>query len=57
VEIAAISSTDIWATGSTGIEHWQGSSWTLVSAHGGAGLVAHSDASVVVVSGDSSLEN
>jgi hypothetical protein len=57
VAIAAISATDIWATGSTGIEHWDGSSWTLFSAPAGAGLAALSDGTVVVVSGDSILEN
>jgi hypothetical protein len=57
VAIAAISATDIWSTGSTGIEHWNGSSWTLFSAPAGAGLAALSDGTVVVVSGDSILEN
>jgi hypothetical protein len=55
--IAAISTSDIWATGSTGIEHWDGSSWSLVSAPGGAGVTALGDGTVVVVSGGTILEN
>jgi hypothetical protein len=56
--IAAISASDIWAAGSVGIENWNGTSWSLVSAtQGGAGVAALSDGTVVVVSGNSILEN
>jgi hypothetical protein len=56
--IAAISASDIWAAGTVGIENWNGTSWSLVSAtQGGAGVAALSDGTVVVVSGNSILEN
>ena len=55
---AAISASDIWAAGTVGIENWNGTSWSLVSATpGGVGVAALSDGTVVVVSGNSILEN
>ena len=57
VGAAAISASDIWATGSVGIENWNGTSWSLVSATPGVGVAALSDGTVVVVSGNSILEN
>jgi hypothetical protein len=55
--IAAISASDIWATGAVGIENWNGTSWSLVSSTPGVGVAALSDGTVVVVSGGSILEN
>jgi hypothetical protein len=40
-----------------GIENWNGTSWSLVSASPGIGVAALSDGTVVVVSGGSILEN
>src|SRR5262249_19506155 len=53
--IAAISASDIWATGAVGIENWNGTSWSLVSSTPGVGVAALSDGTVVVVSGGSIL--
>jgi hypothetical protein len=55
--IAAISANDIWAAGTVGIENWNGTSWSLVSSVPSAGVAALSDGTVVVVSGNSILEN
>jgi hypothetical protein len=55
--IAAISASDIWTAGTVGIENWNGTSWSLVSATPGVGVAALSDGTVVVVSGNSILEN
>jgi hypothetical protein len=56
--IAAISASDIWATGGVGIENWNGTSWSLVSSTPGVGVAALSDGTVVVVSANGSiLEN
>jgi hypothetical protein len=63
VATAAIADNDIWAVGRGGVapgtlaEHFDGTRWTLFSAPAGAGLAALSDGTVVVVSGDSILEN
>jgi hypothetical protein len=55
--IAAISANDIWAAGTVGIENWNGTSWSLVSSVPSSGVAALSDGTVVVVSGNSILEN
>jgi hypothetical protein len=55
--IAAISASNIWATGAVGIENWNGTSWSVVSSTPGTAVAALSDGTVVVVSGNSILEN
>jgi hypothetical protein len=59
VGIAAISASDIWAAGAVGIENWNGTSWSIVSATpGGVGVAALSDGTVVVVTASGAiLEN
>jgi photosystem II stability/assembly factor-like uncharacterized protein len=52
--IAAISTNDIWAAGTAGIENWNGTSWSIVSAIPSGvsapdGVAVLSDGTVVVV--------
>jgi hypothetical protein len=55
--VAAVSANNIWAVGTTGIENWNGTSWSLVSTTFGAAVSALSDGTVVVVSSGTILEN
>jgi hypothetical protein len=55
--VAAVSTNNIWAVGTTGIENWNGTSWSIFSTSLGAAVTALSDGTVVVVSGGTILEN
>ena len=52
-ELAAVSAHDIFALATGVIEHWDGTSWSIVdtlSGFGGTGVTALSDGTVVAVS-------